>query len=287
MKAQVNLAKDQMRVLVAKDFKLKYNSTALGFLWSIIVPIMTGAVYYLVFGILLGMSGGAAGAKGEMAKATPYFLLYLMCGTFLWQFFSNVVMMNGAVLSANGALLKKTSFNRELLIWGTFFTEFIHFALTIPILLIVMICFGICPDFLTMLPNLIVCLGSLTLFAVGLSYAYAACNLFFRDLERIVNIFMMLWMFCSPVFISVTTVPKRFLWLFNLNPMAIILQCWRDIFWSPCFVGADVAADHMYAGMTHAWHPEHYLTMILVSAATCYIGRAIFRKMEPAFAEMM
>lgn len=285
------LMKDQIRVLVAKDFKLKYNSTALGFLWSLIVPFLTGCVYYFVFGVLLHLSSGSGGTKEVMAKATPNFLLYLLCGTFLWQFFSNVVMMNGNVLSANGPLMKKTSFNRELLVWGTYFSEVIHFLLTIPILFLVMFCFGIMPDFLTIIPNLVVCMVSLTFFSMGLSYAYAACNLFFRDLERIVNIFMMLWMFCSPVFISVTSIPAKYEFYYYLNPMAQILRCWRDIFWSPFFVKANAAGivspEHVYYGLTHAWHPGTYLPMLVGAFATYFIGRWIFRKMEPAFAEMM
>ena len=282
------LKKDQSRDLVMKDFKLKYNSTALGFLWSLAGPLLTGAVYYLVFGVLLGLGGGAGGAKGEMARTTPFFLLYLLCGTFLWQFFANVVIMNGNVLTANGALLKKTSFDREMLIWGTFYTESIHFVLTIPILFVVMACFRIVPDWLTLVPNMVVCLASLAMFSIGLSYFYAACNLFFRDLERIMGIVMMLWMFVSPVFIAVSAVPKEFLWLFNLNPMALIIQCWRDIFWTPCFLDCGpVPEGHLFAGLTHAWHPGAYLPMLLVAVATYYLGRAIFRKMEPAFAEMM
>lgn len=281
------LRKDQIRVLVSKDFKLKYNSTALGFLWSLAVPILTSAVYYVVFGILLGMSRGPVGARGELAKATPYFLLYLMSGTFIWQFFANVVTMNGLVLQGNGGLLKKTSFNRELLIWGTFYTESIHFALTIPILFVIMLCNGIMPDWLTLIPNLVISLVTLTLFAMGLSYAYAACNVFFRDLERIMNILMMLWMFVSPVFISVSIVPRELLWLYNLNPMALVLQCWRDAFWSPCFIGATLPPDSLYYGMTHAWHGAAYLPMLLIGIVTYCLGRTIFRKMEPAFAEMM
>lgn len=281
------LRKDQIRVLVSKDFKLKYNSTALGFLWSLAVPILTSCVYYLVFGIFLGMSRGPVGPRGELAKATPYFLLYLTSGTFIWQFFANVVMANGLVLQGNGGLLKKTSFNRELLIWGTFFTESIHFLLTLPILFIIMIFNGIVPDWLTLIPNLAVCLLALMLFAMGLSYAYAACNIFFRDLERIMNIIMMLWMFVTPVFISVSVIPRDLLWLFNLNPMARILACWRDVFWTPAFIGADMPPESLYYGLTHAVHLGNYLPMLLVGAITYYLGRAVFRKMEPAFAEMM
>ena len=250
------LMRDQVWVLIAKDFKLKYNSTALGFVWSLLMPAVTSLVYFFVFGIMMRFSA-------------PNYLLYLMSGTFLWQFFANVVQQNGSVLMANQALLKKTSFDRELLIWGTFYTESIHFLLTVPVLLVMMACYRVAPDFLTLLPNLVVSIVSLALFSIGVSYAYAAVNLFFRDLERIMNIVIMMWMFASPVFIPMSSVPEKYLWVYKLNPMAVILQLWRNIFYQP------------------GWHPENFLIVVPVSIAVFLLGRAVFRKMEPAFAEMM
>ena len=255
---QIGLYKDQIRVLVLKDFKLKYNSTALGFVWSLLVPALTSVVYYFVFGIMMRFNA-------------ENYLLYLMSGTFLWQFFSSVVMMNGGVLTANAGLLKKTNFNRELLVWGTFFTESIHFMLTVPVLLIMMACYGICPHVAAPL-NFVVVFVSLMLFSVGLSYAYAAANLYFRDLERIMTIFMMLWMFASPVFIPVSSVAQsapQYLWVYELNPMARILGMWRDVFYQPAF------------------NPGEYLPMLMLGIVALFVGRWIFRKMEPGFAEMM
>ena len=98
------LIRDQIAVLVQKDFKLKYNSTALGFAWCLLVPLMMSGVYYLVFGVILKVG------------RVPNYFLYLISGNFLWQFFSGVVMQNGTVLTRNAALLKKTNFNESLLI---------------------------------------------------------------------------------------------------------------------------------------------------------------------------
>lgn len=253
---QFVLKRDQIWVLIAKDFKLKYNSTALGFAWSLLMPTFTSVVYYFVFGIMMRFNA-------------PNYLLYLMSGTFLWQFFANVIMMNGNVLTANQGLLKKTSFDREFLVRGTFYTESIHFLLTVPVLLGMMAFYRVMPDWATIMPNLVVCLVSLMLFAVGISYAYAACNLYFRDLERIMNIVLMMWMFCSPVFIPISSIPEKYLWVFNFNPAAMILNIWRDIFYQP------------------GWHPLLYGQVLLVGAVTFVLGRIVFRKMEPGFAEMM
>ena len=255
---QLRLYRDQIRVLVLKDFKLKYNSTALGFLWSLLVPALTSVVYYFVFGIMMRFSA-------------ENYLLYLMSGTFLWQFFASVVMVNGGILTANAGLLKKTNFNRELLVWGTFFTESIHFLLTVFVLLVMMLCYRVCPHFSAPL-NFVVTFLSLMMFSIGLSYAYAAANLYFRDLERIMTIFMMIWMFVTPVFIPVSAVASsapQYLWVYDINPMARIINLWRDVFYQPAF------------------HPGGYLPVLAIGAATLFVGRWIFRKMEPGFAEMM
>ncbi len=250
------LARDQIWVLIAKDFKLKYNSSALGFLWSLLVPTLTSVVYYFVFGVMVRFDA-------------PNYLLYLMSGTFLWQFFANVIMMNGGVLMGNVGLLKKTSFNRALLVRGTFYTESIHFLLTVPVLFGIMAFYGIKPDFATLVPNFLVCMMSLFFLSLGVSYAYAACNLHFRDLERIVNILLMMWMFCSPVFLPLTAYPEKYKWVLDYNPIAMTLIVWRDIFYTP------------------GWHPEVFLPLGVTSLVVFFLGRFFFRKMEPGFAEMM
>ena len=253
---EMQLKVDQIGVLIAKDFKLKYDSSALGFLWSLLVPTLTSIVYYFVFGIMMRFD-------------VPNYLLYLMSGTFLWQFLANVIVMNGAVLAGNVGLLKKTSFDRELLVRGTFYTESIHFLLTVPVLFALMLFYRQMPDWMTLVPNFVVCMVSLYFLAVVISYAYAACNLYFRDLERIINIGLMMWMFCSPVFIPVQAFPEKYKWVLDYNPAAMILQVWRDIFYIP------------------GWHPECFLKPLLVGVVAFALGRLIFRKMEPGFAEMM
>lgn len=250
------LARDQVMVLIAKDFKLKYNSTALGFLWSLLVPTLTSLVYYFVFGVMMRFD-------------VPNYLLYLMSGTFLWQFFANVIVMNGGVLAGNVGLLKKTSFNRALLVRGTFYTESIHFLLTIPVLIGLMCFYKIGVDWVTVVPNFVVCVVGLYFFSIGISYIYSACNLYFRDLERIVSILLMMWMFCSPIFIPLSVYPAEYKWVLDWNPMAMILMIWRDIFYMS------------------GWHPELFLRILGISVVMFLIGRFIFRKMEPGFAEMM
>ncbi|MBR1871322.1 MAG: ABC transporter permease [Kiritimatiellae bacterium] len=250
------LKRDQISVLIAKDFKLKYDSTALGFLWSMLIPLLMSGVYYLVFGVLM-----------RWGRVENY-LLYLISGTFLWQFFANVVMQNGRIMMANAALLKKTAFDRRLLVWGTFFTEGAHFVLTIPVMILVMHLFGV-RFTLAGLANIVLIVPCIALLAVGCGYFYAACNLYFRDLERIMTIVMMSWLYCSPVFIPIQNIPQKVLAYYNLNPMTGILCAWRDVFYTPSF------------------HPQRMVYVFCVALAVFLAGRFVFRRLEPRFAEMM
>ena len=254
--ASWELKRDQILVLVSKEFKLKYNSTALGFFWSLLIPFFSSIIYYFVFGIIMRFN-------------VPNYLLYLISGTFLWQFFANVITMSGHILRNNSSLLKKTSFDRRLLIWGTFATECIHLALTVPTLLIVMLVYGVTPDWLTVLPNLFYCLMLLTFFTMGLAYAYAAANIYFRDLERIIGIILQMWMFMTPIFIPVSKVPEKYLWVYQINPMAGIVGIWRDIFYMPsCHISSN-------------WH------LFIVALAVFFAGRWIFKRCQSRFSEMM
>ena len=253
---QLQLKFDQIGVLIKKDFKLKYDSTALGMLWSVLTPLLMSAVYWFVFGKMMRL--------GDRTYA-----LYIITGNFLWHYFAAVVMQNGGVLMANAGLLKKTAVDRRLFVWGTYFTETMHFALTLPILFCLMAVFHVRPDVGTFFPNFLVAMVSLTYFSMGISYIFAGMNLHLRDLQRIMSILMLAWVYASPVFIPIRRIPERFLWVYDVNPMARILMTWRDAFYQPSF------------------HPERFATTLAIAFATFVVGRWLFMKLEPRAAEMM
>ncbi|MCQ2379664.1 MAG: ABC transporter permease [Victivallaceae bacterium] len=252
----LQLALDQVLVLVGKDFKLKYNSTAIGFLWSLLVPLFMSCLYYFVFGVV-------------MRWDAHNYLLYLLCGNFFWQYFSNVVMVNGGVMQNNAGLLKKTSFKYELLLWGTFVAEGIHFLLTLIVLFLAMLCHGVTPLWGCGIVNFAVLLVFFPLFTLGISYFYAAANIYFRDLERIMNVFMTFWCFASPVFIPIKSVPAKYRYVYDLNPLAGFMGIFRDIFYEPGI------------------HPSNWAFPCFVGVVVFLLGRRYFNRMSIRFAERM
>ncbi len=252
----MELARDQIMVLVAKDFKVKYNSTAIGFFWSLLVPLCMSFTYYFVFRVI-------------MRWDVHNYLLYLLCGTFLWQYFSSVVLVNGGVMLNNAGLLKKTSFRHELLLWGTFVAEGIHFMLTVLVLIAAMFYYNVTPQWGSGLINFGVLLIFFPLFTLGVSYLYAALNIYFRDLERIMNVFMMLWCFTSPVFIPIKQVPEKYLYIYEINPMAGFMGIFRNIFYEP------------------GLHPENWILPFASAVVLFVVGRWFFNRMSVCFAERM
>lgn len=104
---------------------------------------------------------------------------------------------------------------------------------------------------------------------MGRHYIFAGLNLHFRDLQRIMSILMLAWVYASPVFIPISRIPEKYLWVYDVNPMARILMTWRDAFYQPAF------------------HPERFAANLAVSLAAFVVGRWIFMKLEPRAAEMM
>ena len=210
---------DQIYVLVLRDFKLKYNSTALGFLWSFLVPVLQSLVYYAVFN-----SVARFGIRN--------YLLYMLSGMFLWYFFSGAVTMSLHCFPGNATLLKKTAFDRSLLVFSRLLTELIHFLLIIPVMFLLMLVYKIVPGWSVLTMPII--LLEFFFFTAGICYALATLNVFFRDLERIIGVLLQAWFFMSPIFYHLDNLHGKLrvlvMWC---NPISCYMEGWRNIFYDP------------------------------------------------------
>lgn len=218
MLKQIQIAFDQIYVLVLRDFKLKYNSTALGFLWSLLVPILQSTIYYAVF--------------NNIARFGIHnYLLYMLSGMFLWYFFSGTISMSLHCFLGNATLIKKTSFPRGLLVISRLTTELIHFILIIPVLVGVMLLYKITPSWSFLTLPLV--LAEFLLFTTGVCFLTSTLNIFFRDLERVVGVLLQAWFFMSPIFYKLENVQDNMHIILRYNPITCYLEAWRNIFYSP------------------------------------------------------
>ncbi len=205
--------------LLSKELKAKYKSTILGYLWSVLLPLSQSLIFFVVFSMFLRF------------PIEDYFL-FLTIGFVGWQFFSNGLLQGANTLLSNSNLIRKTSVPRIIYVLAAMGAETVHFLVSLPILLTLMLCCGRAPSWkmVYMLPSCIVAVVALT---VGCGLIMAIFNAYFRDLDRILQICLQICFYVTPVFYSLEQIPEHYRSLMMLNPLFFPLQLLRGCFYAP------------------------------------------------------
>jgi len=245
--------------LTKKELKVKYRGSALGFFWSLLNPILTMLVYYFVFSIVL-----RAGIKE--------FAVFLICALLPFNFLSNSVNYGASSIIANSNLVNKIYFPREIIPLSIVLSNLINFFFELAALFIVLGIMGYkFYIFLYLLPVVIFIQFFLV---VGMSLLVSALNVFFRDLQHLITIIMMVWFFGTPIIYPLSMVPERFQFIIKINPMTIYAAYYRNIFYYVKYPEG--------AGFPSA--PET-LIALGITLLIFFIGYFVFKRLEFRFAE--
>jgi lipopolysaccharide transport system permease protein len=211
--------------LVLRELKARYKNSVLGFVWSLLNPLAMMIVFTIVFGVLW--------PNGSIEK----YPLFLLCGLLPWNFFSNSVMGSINSIVDNGNLVKKVYFPRETLPIATVLANLVNFLLAFIVLFGVLIVFR--ANFSPWLWLLPVVILIQTCFTLGIAFFLSTVNVFYRDTMMIMDVVMLAWFFLTPIFYTVELVPATLeigtlvidlrRWLYILNPMASIINMYRDL----------------------------------------------------------
>ncbi|MBB2182839.1 ABC transporter permease [Lachnospiraceae bacterium MD1] len=201
--------------LVKRDLRGRYKGSVLGFLWTFINPLLQLAVYTLVFSVI-------------MKTGIERFYLFLFVGLVPWMFFSTCLTGGASCIMAQQDMVKKIYFPREVLPISYVISQFINMLLTFIIIFLVVIISGIGINFIAVLYLPVIMLVEFIL-ALGVAMLVSALTVYFRDLEYILGIISMAWMYLTPIIYSEDFVPKEIKPIFNLNPMKPIITAYRDI----------------------------------------------------------
>lgn len=245
--------------LTRKELKVKYRGSALGFFWSLLNPILTMLVYSFVFSIVL-----RAGIKE--------FAIFLICALLPFNFLSNSVNYGASSIIANSNLVNKIYFPREIIPLSIVLSNLINFFLELIALFIVMAVMGYkFYMFLYLLPVVIFIQFFLV---VGMTLLVSALNVFFRDLQHLITIIMMVWFFGTPIIYPLSMVPERFQFIIKINPMTIYAGYYRNIFYYVKYPEG--------AGFPNTLETLGALGITLL---IFFIGYYVFKRLEPRFAE--
>ncbi|MDE5946841.1 MAG: ABC transporter permease [Oscillospiraceae bacterium] len=201
--------------LVRKDLRGRYKGSVLGFLWTFINPLLQLLVYTIVFSYIL---------PNNIDK----YYLYLFVGLIPWIFFSASVTGGSSSIVAQKDLIKKIYFPREVIPISYVTSCFVNMLLCFIVIFAVIIISGtgINPVALLCLPVIMIVEYIL---ALGMALLTSAITVYFRDLEHILGIFTMAWMYMTPIMYEKSIVPQNLLPLFNLNPMTHVIECYRAV----------------------------------------------------------
>jgi len=204
--------------LVKKDLRGRYKGSVLGFLWTFINPLFQLIVYTMVFSFIL---------KTTIER----YYLYLFVALIPWIFFSSAITVGAASVVAQKDLVKKIYFPRMVIPISYVTSCFVNMLLCFIVVFAVVVCTGVGVNFVALLTLPVIMIVEYIL-ALGMALLTSAVTVYFRDLEHILGIISMAWMYMTPVMYDKSIVPDRLLPIFNLNPMTHVIECYRSVLYS-------------------------------------------------------
>ena len=209
--------RDLLRLLVSRDIKLKYRRSFLGYLWSILNPLLIMIVMSVVFSTMF-------------KRNIENFPVYLFCGQLLFNFMNSSTHQAIFSITGNAALLKKTYVPKYIFTVAKITSGMVDMVFSLGALVIIMLCTGAAFSWTNLLFPLVVL--QLYLFCVGLGLFLAQANVFFKDIQYIYNAVTTAWMYLTPIFYPLETLPEWLIWVVkHLNPMYFYVGQFRDLIW--------------------------------------------------------
>lgn len=253
--------RDLLGTLTIKELKVQYRSSVLGFFWSLLNPLLMMLIFSFVFAYVFRFG----------IKDFPVFFL---CGLLPWNFFNIAVTVATGSVVANGNLVKKVYFPREILPLSVVFANFINFLLSLIVLFVFLIYYGY--NFWTYLPVLVLAIFVELVLTAGLALFLAGINVFFRDIQYIVTVFLMALFYATPIIYNLERVEKTYWmthypWLmiiYKLNPLVPVITLYRDALYSHVMPSLNI-----------------FMFAIFTPIAFLVLGFYVFHKLEPKFAE--
>ncbi len=193
--------------LVVRDLKVKYKGSALGFLWSFLNPLILMILYWIIFTKL------APDMRQNMPRVSDRadisYALFLISSMWPWMAFQGAVAKSAPTFILNDALIKKVYFPREVLPISTVLSEFVNFSFGIVILFIILLIGRYQPAIeLIWFPVMLYVLFAFTL---GCALLISVLDVFYRDTEQILNSFLTILFFATPIIYSVVLVRNKLL----------------------------------------------------------------------------
>lgn len=202
--------------MVITDFKVRYQGSALGYLWSLLKPLLTFAILYVVFVYIF-----------KIGKSVEHFPVYLLLGIVLWSFFTESTSVGMTTVVSKGDLIRKISIPRFLVVLSSSVSAMINLGLNLCVVFIFALFNGVHPalSWVWVLPVVV----ELFVLSQAVAFFLAALYVRFRDITYIWEVFAQAAFYATPILYPMTKVPAQYREYFLLSPIAQIIQDARNI----------------------------------------------------------
>lgn len=208
--------RELLKTNVKKDIRGKYKASFLGVLWSFINPLLQVLVYAIVFPYIMRIQ-------------TPNYLIFLICGIIPWTWFTTSISQGTTCITINGNLIKKVYFPREILPISVVTSGLVNFLISCIIILIFVLFGGLGISWHLVFLPFIALIQYVFLLAFAL--LLGAINVYVKDVEYIVAFIINMLFYATPILYTTDMFHGWILWIFKLNPIAHVINAYRDIFY--------------------------------------------------------
>lgn len=225
---------------------MRYSTSALGYLWSILDPLAMSLIYWFVFVVVLG--------RGEDAFGETPYIVFLLAGLLPWMWFTGSVSDSTRAFLREAKLVRSTSIPRTIWVNRLVLSKGIEFLAAIPVLVIFAILYGATVN-VNILWSFPLAILIQAVFTVGVGLIVAPLVVFFRDLERAIKLILRFMFYASPIIYATTLLPPEMHTLAAFNPLTGIFGLYRTGFfpaqldWFNVAVAALMAVAFLAAGL--------------------------------------
>ncbi|EGC01228.1 MULTISPECIES: ABC transporter permease [Ruminococcus] len=240
-----------LRELVKKGIKLKYRRSYLGILWTLLEPLLTTCVLTIVFGTFFG-------------KDDKTFPVYILTGRLLYSFFSTGTKSAMKSIRQHAGMIKKVYVPKYIYPLSSVLFNFVIFAISLIVLVGATLVFGVYPNLWVL--TAILPLTMLLLLTFGAGMILSTLSVFFRDLEYLWDVALMLIMYTCAIFYKVEKL-GTYQWVFKINPLFAIIKDFR----------AAVYGQNMFH------EPAWVIMPAVLSVLSVLVGVLMFKKNQDKF----
>lgn len=246
--------------LAKKDFNSRYLGSYLGIVWAFIQPTIQILIFWFVFQV---------GFKSMPVDNFP-FILWLASAMIPWFFISDSIQNSTNSIIENSYLVKKVVFRVSFLpVIKIYSAIFVHLFFIV-LLFVMFWIYGYTPTIYSL--QIIYYLFSAIIFVLGISWITSSLVIFLKDIGQFVAMILQFGFWLTPIFYSLKIVPEKFHFIMKLNPAYYLVEGYRDTF------------------IYHIWfweHPMLTLNFWVMTFVLLILGRVIFKKLRPHFADVL